>query len=147
MAGVLCALAGMGGGSVIMTVGSTFVTPIKTTYYVDGYVGAASKAAQVDFFFVSDLGALAPAGFSGATVVSLYWASTSGHATNGYVAIEFTGNRAAGFINSVTVDGVSLGTPGLPTYYSTQNTTEFGLGFGTQNNPFGTSGTKTIVIT
>lgn len=148
MAGVLCALAGMGGdSSMTMTVGSTFVTPIKTTYYIDGYVGTASKAAQADYFFVSDVGALAPAAFSGATVAALHWRSLSGHATGGYVVIEVTGNRSAGFITLVTVDGVSLGTVSAPTYYSTQDTTEYQLGASSVANPFGTSGTKTIVVT
>lgn len=126
-----------------MTVGSGTYT-VKVVFYVDGFIGAGSNADAL----APTIGSMSPVDYNGSTIKALYWTATGSHgATNGNVYIEVSGNRSAGFINDVKVDGVSQGTVGAPTYYSTQDTTRFSLGtVNARSNPFGTSGSKTITV-
>lgn len=102
--------------------------------YNDGYLGFG-------------LGDLDPKVFSGADVVSLYWYSSNDHSTGGSTVLTVSGNRTAGFVTSVTCDGVDLGAIGAPSYNSGWDQTSFFIGSFPSNNPFGTSGTHAIVIT
>lgn len=146
MTGISCIMAGSSsnGLTATMTVGSGAYTVAKVTYYVDGYIGAGSEADVL----APAIGSMTSYAFKGSTVRALYWTSASGHAaTNGTVFIEASGNQSAGFITDVKIDGVSQGTLSAPTYYSGTNNTRFTVGTASsKTNPFGTSGTKTIVI-
>jgi len=150
----LLGTSGAGGGAGVpasgrtMTVGSyefvdDYDTGITNKFY-DGYVSWSSAAALTTGAF----GGIIPATALGATIVALYWRSITDHSTNGQVYIEFSGNRAAGFLTSVSADTVSLGSVGgSPTYNSGSDSTTFLLGSSGVANPFGTSGTVTIDIT
>ena len=121
-----------------MTVGSTsYVIEIFpgafVTFYADGYNSGA-------------LGALSPDAYGVATIFALYWQSTNNHSTGGQVYLYVTGNRSAGFITSVTCNAVGLGAIGAPSYSGGSDLTAFTIGASGVANPFGTSGTKTIVI-
>lgn len=148
MTGILCVVAGASAGlTATMTVGSGAFAVAKSTFYVDGFIGAGSFADAL----APTIGALAPSIFKGAAVKSLYWQSPAngGHGSAaGTQYIEIEGNRAADFISKVSINGVSMGAIGAPSYNGTYNTTQYVLGTaGTYSNPFGTSGTKTITIT
>ncbi|MBY0391854.1 MAG: hypothetical protein K2Q27_01165 [Novosphingobium sp.] len=124
-----------------MTVGSTTFSGKATTYY-DGYISSGSFSGTLS----GAIGGLAPTSVKGATVRALSWTSSTSHSVGGQSSIEVSGNRSAGFISSVTVNGVSVGTIGSPSYNAGPNTTTFNLGASNSNNPFGTSGTKSIVV-
>ena len=125
----------------MMGVGSTSYV-VKVTFYIDGFVGAGSNKDAI----APTIGTLSSPNALGAVVKALYWEGTGGHAGTGTVNIELSGNRSAGFLSSVKVNGTSLGAIGSPTFNSTENTTKFPVG-GTVSNPFGTSGTLRISIT
>jgi hypothetical protein len=133
------------GLSTTMTVGSASYTLVKTNYYVDGFIGAGSQQDLV----APTIGSVSPTTFRGTEVKALYWIQvTTGHSgTTGSVALELSGNQASGFVTDVRIAGVSVGSIGTPSYDGTANTTRFSLGTGgTWTNPFGTSGTKAIII-
>ena len=130
----------------IMTVGSATYTEDfgggPVTFYITGYVGADGAVAD---FLAPEIGALTNGFHSGAQIVSLFWGNNSGFGSNGTSYIEVRGNRSAGFISSVKLDGVSMGAIGSPVYYSGPDVTRFTIG-SLGANPFGTSGTKVVEV-
>lgn len=142
MSAILQLLATLRALQYSLTVGST-TKVIKATVYYDGYISGANNTPVV--LGVAAIGTLAPTGIKGATVTSLYWSSSTNHSSGGTTYIEVTGSQSAGFINSVLLDGVSLGTVGAPTVSGSFTT--FQLGTASINNPFGTSGSKKVTIT
>lgn len=142
MAGALFMALGSGGSKVLsMTVGSSTYT-VKATVYVDGYIAAGSQADVL----APTIGALSPDLFNGTTIMALYASSNTGHVSGATCYIEVTGNQSAGFITSVKVDGVAIGTVGSPSYSATTNTTQYQLGSAGITNPFGSSGTRLIEV-
>lgn len=139
--GMMCAtpmMASKGSGQMTMTVvsGTSTFEPfpgVIVTLYTDGYLGLGG-------------GALEPDTFNGVQIGGLYWLSTADHATGGFVQISLAGNRPDGFVTSVSCDGSDLGAIGSASYDAYSDQTTFIVGT-TGNNPFGTSGTRTIVIT
>lgn len=141
--GLLCASPMMdsGGGplTAIMTVASQASSfepfpGIIIWSYNDGFLGFGA-------------GALVPDEFRGASIVALFWSSTNDHSTGGSVILYVSGNRSAGFVASASCDGVDLGAIGAPTYNGGLDLTSFQVGSFGVANPFGTSGTRSIVIT
>lgn len=135
------------GLSATMTVGSNAYTYLKVTYYVDGFIGTGSAAD----FTAPTIGSMSADTFKTSTVKALYWIhpGTGHNGTIGNVRLELSGDHTAdsGFVTDVKVAGSSLGTIGTPTYNATSDTTIYGIGTdGSWTNPFGTSGTKAIVI-
>lgn len=122
-----------------MTVGSTSYTFIKTTYFDDGWIGSGTSETVLG---ASAIGSMTAAGESAA----LFWKSTTNHTSSGQVWVEITGNVPAGYVTLVSSNSVSLGTVTYSSYSSPTNTTLFTVGAASVTNPFGTSGTKTIVI-
>lgn len=140
MTGVVQLLAAGGTTQYQLTVGSTTFTAKATSYY-DGFAAATGNDVGA---LTGAFGALAPTNFKGATVTALYWVSNTGHVSSGTTYIEFSGTQGAGFVNSVSVNGTSLGTVGAPTTGS--GYTKYQLGGASVSNPFGTSGTKKVVL-
>jgi hypothetical protein len=68
-----------------------------------------------------------PNTFGGATVAGLYWGASLTTSTSGNYSIELTGNRASGFITSVSIDGI-VRTCSNPIYSSYYDTTIFSIG-------------------
>ena len=143
MSGVLTSLAGIAGGalSITLTVGSSDTGGKVPTYY-DGYTSASSQAGAN----VGALGAISISSYRGVAIRGIYWVSVANHTSPGTCYIEFAGNISAGFFRDVSVSGTSLGTIGSPNYNSSAGTTQFQLGTTTATNPFGVSGTKTVVL-
>ena len=141
MTGIICAMAGSGSGANTMTVGSSSYV-VKATVYVDGYISATSQAAVL----APAIGNLTPGLFNGIFVAALYATSNTGHASGATCYIEVAGSRGAGFISSVKVNGVAIGTIGSPSYSGSTDTTQYQVGSAGITNPFGTSGTKLIEI-
>lgn len=119
-----------------MTVGSTSYTFVKTTYFDNGWIGSGTSEI---FLGASAIGSMTAAGESAA----LFWKSTT---SSGQVWVEITGNVPVGYVTLVSSNSVSLGTVTYSSYSSSTNTTLFTVGAASVTNPFGTSGTKTIVI-
>ena len=131
---------GPGGSlSATMTVGQT---TDGSSYWVRGFVATASnELAEVG----STVGSMSGTTIGSATAVGIYWRGLISSAGNGRLWVEITGNWPAGSLSSLTVDAVSQGSFGAPTYNSGTNTTSFIVG-GLMVNPLGTSGTKAIVL-
>lgn len=143
MAGALISLVGIASGAATfrLTVGSV-ATGGKVPSYYDGYAAAGSQAALLPGAF----GSLSAGTFKSKPVASLYWVSATNHASNGTCYIEIQDSVSAGFLNRVTLNGASLGAIGTPNYNATYGTTQFQLGSSNVANPFGTSGTHTVVL-
>lgn len=142
----MAAAAAVGKPASVMTVGGANYTEDfgggPTIFYVAGYVG--QDGGQPDFL-APEIGALSNGFHAGAQIVSLFWGSNSGFGSNGTSYIEVRGNRSAGFISSIKLDGVSIGAIGSPVYYAGLDVTRFTVGsFGA--NPFGTTGTKAVEV-
>lgn len=116
----------------------------NTTYWVRGWVNSTSVEYGETAAVVGS-SSTTPATIGSATAVAIFWRSTLGSASTGQVYAEITGNWGAGALSSLTVAGVSQGAVGTPTYNSSTNTTTFPFGSAV-TNPFGTSGTKAIVL-
>ena len=112
-----------------------------TTFYDAGFIGDGAALALAPL-----IGELTEAYFGGGNIVALYWQSTTNFSSNGQSYIEIRGNRSAGFVTSVKLDGVSLGAIGGPQYFPLQDVTRFALGAGASANPFGTTGTKAVEV-
>lgn len=145
MSGILMAAAA-GKPASIMTVDSATYTedfgggPVNI--YIAGYVGP--DGAQTGFL-APEIGALTNGFHGDAQIVGLFWVNNSGFGANGTSYIEVRGNRSAGFINSIKLDGVSMGAIGAPGYYAGVDVTRFTIG-SLGPNPFGTSGTKVVEV-
>ena len=122
-----------------MTVGSQNYTYIKTVYYDDGWISGGSELVNG----ATTMGSMTAAGESAA----LFWKSTTNHTSSGQVYVEINGNVPTGYVTFVSSNGTSLGTVTYNSYFGGTNTTLFTVGAASVTNPFGTSGTKTIVIT
>jgi hypothetical protein len=122
-----------------MTVGSQSYTFIKTTYFDDGWIGSSTSETILG---ATTMGSMTAAGESAA----LFWKSSTNHTSAGQVWVEISGNVPTGYVNFVSSNGTSLGTVTYSSYSSPTNTTLFTVGAASVANPFGTSGTKTIVI-
>lgn len=146
MSGILIAAAAAGKPISVMTVGNATYTEDfgggPVTSYVAGYIGPDGAIAN---FLAPEIGALTNGYYGGAQIVSLFWGNTSGFGSNGTSYIEVRGNRSAGFISSIKLDGVSMGAIGSPGYYGGADITRFTVG-SIGANPFGTSGTKTVEV-
>lgn len=125
-----------------VTVGN-YIVISKISTYNYGYDGATGGTA-------SNFGSIADGTFSGATIKAVYSASfSSGQATT-YTVI-FSGNRAGGFFNSLTIGGtLAVGSIGSPVYSAGNDETTFVLTLtSTAATLFGTVDgvTKLVVIT
>lgn len=116
----------------------------STTYWVRGFVASTSTEFGET---AAPVGSLSSTTIGVATVVGVYWRSNIGFASNGRINVEVTGNRAAGAINTFSINGVDQGLVSAPSYDAGTNTTTFKFG-SSVSNPFGAGGsTPTIVIT
>ena len=128
--------------SYTLTVGTKTYIGLPT--YDDGFY--KSTSLQADSTDLVAIGSLTPATFNGKTVKGIYWYSTSSHGdTAGQVVVEIGTNVGSGFISSLLVSGVSVGTMSYSAYAATSNSTLFYFS-PFQANPFGTSGTKTVTL-
>lgn len=101
----------------IVTVGSYILTGKVNLYYY-GYDGATGGSP-------TNFGSITNGTFSGATVKAVFSSGISSTTVTGYTVI-FDGNRAAGFVDTLTVNGTAVsGTFGSPSYNSTNNETSF----------------------
>jgi hypothetical protein len=133
-------LAGVSTGAIAMSnLYGKATIPTLTTTLTAGQVTDTAKIANTLYGYSSAAagnglvaGAMANTTFNGATIQGLYcyWNNT----------IVVSGNRAANFITSVTVNGTSLGPLTLPTYDATNNVTTFCFGNSLDANPFPTNG-------
>lgn len=123
-----------------MTVGSQSYVYISPTYYLDGWLAGGSET----FYGATAMGSMTAAGQS----IALFWKNVgTGHGGNGQVWVEINGNMPIGYVTFVSSNGTSLGTVTYSGYQALYNTTLFTVGGSAVANPFGTSGTKTIIIT
>lgn len=128
--------------SYTLTVGTKSVPPIPT--YDDGFYNSASL--QYANSSAVAIGSLSAATFKAKTVNGIYWVSGTNHAdTSGQVIVEIATNVGSGFVSGLTVDGVSMGTVDLAYYDAGTGSTAFYF-TPLRSNPFGTSGTKTVVL-
>jgi len=118
MSGALQATLLGNNGRIWLTPGSYTLTAKINLYYY-GYDASSSLAN-------SNFGALiASPGFKGANILGVYsYGVSSGQAANYNVVLS--GNRAAGFFNSLTINTTLItGTLGAPSYNSTYDETTF----------------------
>lgn len=126
MSGIQMALLGGGGlTGPTVTVGSYTLTVKGASIFYYGYDGATG-GAPVNF------GSIANDTFNGATVKAAFSTSptnASGQAVS-YTVI-FSGNRSAGFFNTLTVNGTLVsGTLGAPSYSAGSDETTFTITLG-----------------
>ena len=145
-AGKLRMASGAAGHSAVsytLTVGTKEYVDLYT-YYDDGFYTTTSfQAGATDLV---GIGSLSSSTFYGKTVKGIYWYSTSSHFdTAGQVAVEIGTSVSGSFISSLLVSGVSVGTMTHSSYDVTSDSTLFYFS-PLQANPFGTSGTKTVVL-
>lgn len=109
---------------------------VKGTVYVSGFTSSGMMNS-----LIPAVGTLSPISFKDSTVKALYHSASGGYGSSigGSHFIEVTGNRAAGYITSVEVDGVPIGTLGSPVYNSSSNTTQFQIGAGSTAGVFGST--------
>jgi hypothetical protein len=143
MSGVGMMMLGSGGKinaiNSTMTVGSQSYSYLKVTYYLDGWLAGGSET----FFGATAMGSMTAAGQS----IALFWKNAgTGHGGNGQVWVEVNGNVPTGYVTFVSSNATSLGTVTYSGYQTLYDTTLFTVGGPAVANPFGTSGTKTIVI-
>ena len=124
MTGIMMALLGSGGGRIVTTGSSALV--ILTSYqYFYGYNAQSAPPGGVTW------GSINNNVFSGATVRAVY-----SYSNPGSVGVEvgkaiaytiiFSGNRSAGFFNTLSVAGTPVsGTLGAPSYNATFDETTF----------------------
>ena len=128
--------------SYTLTVGTKSVLGIPT--YDDGFYNSASL--QYASSSAVAIGSLSPATFKTKTVNGIYWTVGGGHSDSyGQIVVEIATNVGAGFVTGLTVDGVSMGTIYLSIYDAGTGSTAFYFN-PLRSNPFGTSGTKTVVL-
>ena len=128
--------------SYTLTVGTKSVPPIPT--YDDGFYNSASLGYANSSAVA--IGSLSAATFKAKTVNGIYWTSGSGHGDSyGQIAVEIATNVGAGFVTGLTVEGVSMGTIVSSTYDAGTGSYVFYF-TPLRSNPFGTSGTKTVVL-
>jgi hypothetical protein len=87
--------------------------------------------------------------FGALDIVALFWNSDPDEFSTGTVLIEFVGDVSGlgTLVNASSVDGVPMyGDGGSAIYYPSNGTTVAQLGASSIPNPFGTSGTKTILL-
>lgn len=144
-AGKLRMAAGSSSGSstsYTLTVGTKSVPPIPT--YDDGFYNSASLGYANSSAVA--IGSLSPATFKTKTVNGIYWTAGGGHSDSyGQIVVEIATNVGAGFVTGLTVDGVSMGTIASSTYNAGTGSYVFYF-TPLRSNPFGTSGTKTVVL-
>ena len=128
--------------SFTLTVGTKSVLPIPR--YDDGFYNSASLG--YDNSSAVAIGSLSPATFKTKTVNGIYWNAGGGHSDSyGQIVVEIATNVGAGFVTGLTVDGVSMGTIVSSTYDAGTGSYVFYF-TPLRSNPFGTSGTKTVVL-
>ena len=135
-------MSGMVTTSYTLTVGTKSAPPIPT--YDDGFYNSASL--QYASSSAVAIGSLSSATFKAKTINGIYWVSGTSHAAaSGQVIVEIATNVGSGFVSGLTVDGVSMGTVDLAYYDAGTGSTAFYF-TPLRSNPFGTSGTKTVVL-
>lgn len=120
MSGIQMALLGVGPGGPVVSVGQTTVT-VKVTFYYYGYNGSVSAS-------IANIGSITGATFNGATVKAIYSGSSGADPAGKAIqyTVWFSGNRSAGFFNTLTVNGTLVtGTLSSPTYNATNDETSF----------------------
>lgn len=128
--------------SYTLTVGTKTYIGLPT--YDDGFYTATSF--QYAATNLVAIGSLSAATFNGKTVKGIYWYSDTSHGdTAGQVVVEIGTSVSSSFISSLLVSGVSVGTMSYSSYDVTSDSTLFYFS-PFQANPFGTSGTKTVVL-
>ena len=150
-AGKLRMAAGSGSGSgsgsgtstsYTLTVGTKTYGGLPT--YDDGFYTTTSFQAEATN--LAGIGSLSSSTFNGKTVKGIYWYSDSSHFdTAGQVVVEIGTSVSGSFISSLLVSGVSVGTMTYSSYVPASDSTLFYFS-PLQANPFGTSGTKTVVL-
>ncbi len=129
--------------SYTLTVGTKTYVGLYTYYYDGFYTTTSFQAGATDLV---GIGSLSSSTFYGKTVKGIYWYSPSSHFdTAGQVAVEIGTSVSGSFISSLLVSGVSVGTMTYSSYDVTSDSTLFYFS-PLQANPFGTSGTKTVVL-
>jgi len=122
MSGIHMMLLGAGGRAVIT--GSGTIVILTSYQYFYGYDNATGGAAGI-------FGAINDSSFNGATIKAVYSRSNPGSIgveEGNAIAygIIFNGNRAAGFFNTLRVNGTLVsGTLGAPSYSSGVDETTF----------------------
>lgn len=128
--------------SYTLTVGTKSVPGVPT--YDDGFYNSASL--QYASSSAVAIGSLSAATFKAKTINGIYWVSGTSHAdASGQAIVEIATNVGIGFVSGLTVDGVSMGTVDLAYYDAGTGSTAFYF-TPLRSNPFGTSGTKTVVL-
>ena len=128
--------------SYTLTVGTKSVPGVPT--YDDGFYNSASLGYASSSAVA--IGSLSAATYNGKTVNGIYWVSGTSHAdASGQVIVEIATNVGSGFVSGLTVDGVSMGTIASSTYDAGTGSYVFYF-TPLRSNPFGTSGTKTVVL-
>jgi len=128
--------------SYTLTVGTKTYVGLPT--YDDGFYTTASFQAEATN--LAGIGSLSSSTFNGKTVKGIYWYSDSSHFdTAGQVVVEIGTSVSGSFISSLLVSGVSVGTMTYSSYVPASDSTLFYFS-PVQANPFGTSGTKTVVL-
>lgn len=128
--------------SYTLTVGTKSVPPIPT--YDDGFYNSASL--QYASSSAVAIGSLSSATYNGKTINGIYWTAGGGHSdTFGRIIVEIATNVGSSFVTGLTVDGVSMGTIDLSIYDAGTGSSVFYF-TPLRSNPFGTSGTKTVVL-
>ena len=118
MSGIMGMLLGAASASLTLTRGSYAEIGKLSTYYC-GY--DASVGLYVDFGSVAPV----PALFNGATVKAVYSYGFAPNEAMAYTVIV-SGNRAAGFVTGLTINGTAVdGTMNAPSYDTPNNETTF----------------------
>lgn len=120
MSGIMGMLLGTGGASLTVTRGSYAEIGKLSTYYC-GY--DASVGLYVNFGSIAPV----PPLFNGAILKAVYSYGFVPNEAMAYTAI-FSGNQAAGFVNSLTINGTAAdGTFSAPSFDAANNETTFSL--------------------
>ena len=140
MSGAMMLAAGSGGGRVL-----TVVTKTAAGRFDDGFAdGSSFESTQgTPFGAYGSLSDVTWAGLA-AQVNALFYTSATGHVSPGTVNVEVQGNQSLGYVNNVIINGVAIPMASRAFHVGT-GTTTFTSATGL-TNPFGTTGTKSVVI-
>ena len=140
---LLLGSGGAVGTTTKMTVGSY---SYNAGFFTQDYYGYCNTTIPAPVGAQS-FGSLSVGTFSGATILAIYGQTINAGNITGYV-VALSGNRSAGFFNTLTVNGTLLpGTTGAPSYDSGLNVTTFAITPTTITAcVWGTSGSATIIL-
>lgn len=127
MSGIQMALLGAGSQGYQLTTGSATFTFKSSTTYLYGFSNSPSTIS----FTPATFGSISPTAFGPATITAIRSTSPPNSAGNASsYQVIFSGNRSAGFFNTLTINGTLVSGTLTSAYNGTNNETTFTITLG-----------------